>query len=109
MTEHLEFDFAARPPLSDVDQLVAYLKQRPGFHTAAKLAGFMGNTERNILKLAEMADGMIVSGPGSPGYCHLNHCPAEMIAHIADKLISQGRNMIRRAIRTRKRARALIH
>jgi len=110
MTEDLEFNFTAPTPaeIGDVERLLAYLSARPGFHTAAKLAAALNLSDRMIRRLAEAADGLIVSGPGSPGYCHLYHCPAEQIAHIADKLISQGKQMIRRAIRTRRRAHSLI-
>ena len=65
-------------------------------------------TDRKIRQLAEAADGLIVSGPGSPGYCHLYHCPAETIGHITATQISQAKHMIRRALRTRKRAHQLI-
>ena len=64
--------------------------------------------DRQIRALAERAGGLIISGPGTPGYCHASHCPAEQISHAADTLISQGRRMIRRAIQLRRRAHKII-
>jgi hypothetical protein len=65
-------------------------------------------SDRKIRQLAEAARGAIVSGPGSPGYCHIDHCPTEKLSHIADTLLSQGRAMIRRALQTRRLAHARI-
>lgn len=110
MTTQPEFDFTAPPPpeIGEVETLLAYLSNHPGFHTAKQLTAALGFTERKIRQLSEAADGLIVSGPGSPGYCHLYHCDAETICHITATQISQARHMMRRAIRTRKRAHALI-
>ncbi len=104
------FDFDT-PPIADpgeVEILVAYLQQNPGFHTAAQLAVALAYTDRKIRQLAEQSDAEIVSGPGSPGYIHIEHCPAEKIHHITSKMISQGKAMIRRALKTRRRAHSII-
>lgn len=110
MTTQQELDFTERQPLrqGEVEELVAFLQTNPGFHTAKEIGGFMHLTDRKIRQLAEASDGLIVSGPGSPGYCHIHHCDAKTLGHIAEKLISQGKAMIRRALRTRKRAHQLI-
>lgn len=109
---HLQgsFDFTAppAPPAGEVETLVAYLNNQPGFHTAKQLSAALALSDRKIRQLAEAADGLIVSGPGSPGYCHLHHCDPETIGHITSTQISQARQMIRRALRTRKRAHKLI-
>ena len=105
------FDFTAPPPavpVGEVECLLAYLSAAPGFHTAAQLSAALDLSDRRVRQLAEASDGLIVSGPGSPGYCHLYHCPAEKIAHIADTLRSQARSMLARSIRLRKRAHAII-
>lgn len=106
----LDLDFSAppSPDLGDGEILLNHLSNHPGFHTAADLAKALNLTDRKVRQLAESADGLIVSGPGSPGYCHLYHCDPVTIARIADKLISQGKAMIRRAIRTRRRAHSII-
>lgn len=111
MNQQQELDYTAPPPspeIAEVEILLAHLSAHPGFHTAATLAKALNLSDRKIRQLAEAADGLIVSGPGSPGYCHLYHCDAKTLGHIAEKLISQGKAMIRRAIRTRKRAHHLI-
>lgn len=116
MHDQASFDFngarnSFRPPTPDigeVERLLNHLSNNPGFHTAKQLTTALDLTDRKIRQLAEAADGLIVSGPGSPGYCHLYHCPAETIGHITATQISQAKHMIRRAIRTRKRAHQLI-
>lgn len=110
ITEQAAFDFTAppAPPVGEVERLLAYLSAHPGFHTAARLSESLDLSDRKIRQLAEASDGLIVSGPGSPGYCHLYHCPAETIGHIADTLRSQARSMLSRSIRLRRRAHGLI-
>jgi hypothetical protein len=106
-----ELDFSAspaKPDISEVEFLLAWLSKNPGFHTAKTIASALDLSDRKIRQLAEMADGLIVSGPGSPGYCHLYHCDPIMIDHSASKLISQGKAMIRRGIRSKRRAHDLI-
>ena len=111
ISEQASFDFTARPILpevGEVERLLAWLSARPGFHTAATISAALDLTDRKVRQLAEAADGLIVSGPGSPGYCHLYHCDPETIGHITATQISQAKNMIRRALRTRRRAHSLI-
>jgi hypothetical protein len=106
-----QLDFSTPPPspaATEVDRLIRHLLDRPGFHTAHQLAQSLDLTDRKIRQLAEHSDGLIVSGPGSPGYCHLHHCPAEKISHIADTLRSQARSMLSRSIRLRRQAHSLI-
>lgn len=105
------FDFTAPPPpapVGEVEILLAHLSANPGFHTAKQLSASLALSDRKIRQLAEAADGLIVSGPGSPGYCHLYHCDPDTIGHITATQISQARQMIRRALRTRNRAHKLI-
>lgn len=109
MTTQQELDFTAAPApaeIGEVELLLNHLSNHPGFHTAATLARTLGLTDRKIRQLAEAANGLIISGPGSPGYCHLYHCPDEQTGHITETMMSQGKAMIRRAIRTRRLARA---
>jgi hypothetical protein len=111
ITEQAAFDFTARPILpeiGEVERLLNHLSNNPGFHTADKISAALNLTDRKVRQLAEAADGLIVSGPGSPGYCHLYHCPAEKIHHITATQISQAKLMIRRALRTRRRAHSII-
>ena len=105
------FDFTAPPPpimAGEVESLLLYLLNNPGFHTAREIAQSHGLSDRKIRQLAEAANGLIVSGPGSPGYCHLNHCPIEKSSHISATLISQGKAMIQRGMKIRRIAHTLI-
>lgn len=109
--QQADFDFTTPPaavPVGEVEALLAYLSANPGFHTAKQLSAALDLSDRKVRQLAEASDGLIISGPGSPGYCHLYHCPAEQLAHIADTLRSQARRMIARSIRIRRRAHQLI-
>lgn len=109
MLNQASFDFTApAPDPGEVEVLIAWLQHNPGFHTAKQLSEALAYPDRKVRSLAEQSDGLIVSGPGSPGYCHLHHCPAEKLAHIADTLRSQARSMLRRSIRIRNRAHTLI-
>lgn len=110
MIEQASFDFTAHTalPAGEVERLVDYLHRHPGFHTAAQLAIALDITDRKIRQLAEQSGNQIVSGPGSPGYIHIEHCPTEKLHHITSQLISQGKAMIRRAIATRHRAHSII-
>jgi len=110
MITQASFDFTAPAPAAgEVGRLVNHLRNHPGFHTAAMLSVALDLSDRKIRQLAESSDGLIISGPGSPGYCHLNHCPTETLSHIVNTLRSQARSMIGRSIRIRRRAHALIH
>ena len=105
----LDFTASARlPDFGDVERLLAFLSANPGFHTARQLSAALDLSDRQIRRLAESSDGLVVSGPGSPGYCHLYHCGPERLAHIADTLRSQARSMLARSIRIRRRAHQVI-
>lgn len=111
MIQQVSFDFTAQPSppeVGEVERLLVHLSRHPGFHTAKQLAETLDLTDRKIRQLAEASDGLIVSGPGSPGYCHLYHCPAETVGHITATMISQAKAMIRRSLRIRRRAHTLI-
>lgn len=110
MLDQGTFDFTAKPaaPVGEAECLVAWLLHHRGFHTARQLSDALSLSDRKIRQLAEASDGLIVSGPGSPGYCHLIHCPTEKLSHIADTLRSQARAMLGRSIRLRRRAHTLI-
>lgn len=110
--EQPSFDFEARPApavLGDVERLLAWLSSNPGFHTARQITENSGLTDRAIRECAEKNPHLVVSGPGSPGYCHIHHCPVEKVNHHTGKMISQAKKMIRRAIATRRAAHNLIH
>jgi len=104
------FTSAAAPLQQDAEteRVLDFLRENPGFHTARQLSAALDLTDRQIRKAAETSATEIVSGPGSPGYCHITHCPPEKIAHVADTLQSQARHMLRRAFKLRQTAHAII-
>ena len=112
MTTQLDLCFpSAAAPLqedAETERVLGFLRDNPGFHTAREMIATLDLTDRQIRKAAETSGNEIVSGPGSPGYCHITHCPPEKIAHIADTPQSQARHMLRRAFKLRKTAHALI-
>lgn len=110
MLNQASFDFTAPPAPApgEVEILTAYLLKNPGFHTAKQLAEALAYTDRKIRQLAEASNGPIISGPGSPGYCHVRHCPVEQVNHITSKAISQAKKMIRRALKSRRTAHSII-
>ena len=105
--QDLDFSKPAISPaeIGEAEILLNFLSNNPGFHTRKQITAAIGLSDRAIREIAEQSPELIVSGPGSPGYCHLYHCPDEKTGHITEMLISQGRKMIRRAIRTRRAAR----
>ena len=106
----LQFPSAPAPPqlCAEAELLISFLLKNPGFHTAKDLSAALNLKDRQIRKAAEQSHGQIVSGPGSPGYCHFNHCPVEKLAHIANTLRSQARHMLARSIKLRKLAHQTI-
>lgn len=113
MTDQLSLQFsAAAAPLQvepEVELLISWLHDNPGFHTARKITTALSLTDRQIRKSAEHSNGLIVSGPGSPGYCHITHCSLEQLNHIRNTLRSQARHMLNRYLKLGKTAHQTIH
>ncbi len=110
--KQFELDFtvpAERPGAAGLRELLHVLKAiGPHWTTARQIAERLDFSERKVRQLAEASEGQIVSAPGCPGYKHFDHCTAAEIAHASDKLISQSRLMLHRAIRLRRKAHATI-
>jgi hypothetical protein len=108
MTTQLEINWSsASPPDPDreeVDWILNWLQARPGFHPAKEIARLTGRNDRKIRQLAELAAGAIVSGPGSPGYCHVHHCGEDARKRIVASLRSQARQMAEKANRIERAA-----
>ncbi len=112
MNDQLDLQYAAAAaplqPDPEAERLITYLHEQTGFHTAMKLHQVFGFSDRKIRQLAEQSDGLIISGPGSPGYCHIDHCPLEKFNHIKEALRSQARSMLSRYIKMSKRGHQII-
>lgn len=112
MDTQLDLHFPSAPaplqPDPEIERLLTYLDANPGFHTARHLSAALGYTDRMTRQLAEQSDGLIVSGPGSPGYCHINHCSLEQLNHIRNTIRSQARQMLNRYLKLGKTAHQAI-
>ena len=110
MIAQLEFTdarLAATEAERDVALLENYLLAAPGWHTAAEIEDDFGMSDREVRALARQSD-KIVSGPGTPGYRHIQDCTIEEVTHATAAAMSQGKLMIQRAIRLRRMAHALL-
>lgn len=83
-------------PTTNGNALQSALRGR-GWVRARELCPVMGMDDRAIRAEAEASAGEVVSG--NRGYCLLTECSVEDLTHSANRLISQGKKMIRRGIR----------
>jgi hypothetical protein len=75
---------------------------------AKQIAASLGFNERKIRSLAQESDGIIVSGPGCPGYRHISHCTGAQVREVSDRMKSQAKAMLRRSIRLKNLAHSII-
>ena len=80
----LQFD--ETKPGDDLAALCAFLRNLTNWASAQTISQRLGFTERKIRDLASKSKGLIVSGPGSPGYKHVTRCTGEEIDRIALRL-----------------------
>lgn len=98
---------AANDPVAaeGIAELCGLLRGR-GWLTAKQLVALRPAwTERSIRKLASASGGQVISGPGTPGYCHHEDASTEELEHAGNQQISQGRAMWRRGIDFKRMAR----
>lgn len=65
--------------------------------TASNIGKALDLSERQIRHLAASSSGMIVSGPGCPGYKHIRHCDGEEVGTVTNRLRHQAKLMTDRA------------
>jgi hypothetical protein len=99
--------FRTKPDSPDL--LAAYLLGR-GWMMAREILEEMAlpvtdSEKRWLRRLAEDTADVI---SGQRGYCHIRDARSEEIEHAANWLTSQGKLMIRRALRMRRRAHQLV-
>lgn len=106
----LTFKKAAGAEISpaEVDQLCSYLLGR-GWVKAAIIEHDLELDERHIRAIAEASDGLVISGPGCPGYKLLTGV-AELpdVDEAANRLESQANRMLLRAESLRRRAKRIV-
>lgn len=109
MVVQYDFDFTRPPVSSEVDLLINHLLLAGNRWVNSKeLSSQLNFNERKIRQLAEHSDGIIISGPGCPGYKHINCCTSDQIREVSNRLKSQAKSMLRRSIRLRNRAHTII-
>lgn len=77
------------------------------WHTARELAASTGLGDRHLRWVAEERDTEFVSG--NKGYRLFSACTAEELCVCADRLLSQGKKMIRRAVALRAAAHRAVN
>lgn len=97
-----------QPKLDSVETLEKVLRASGEWLTASQILALLNLKEsesgKRAVRLLASESEWIISSPGSPGYKHLEHCTAEELNHIANSLISQGKEMIKRGLRIRRNA-----
>jgi hypothetical protein len=63
-------------------------------------------TDRRLREAVEATRGLVVSGPGSPGYCRIDETVRHLALQVAQAQLSQGKKMMRRGIQIRRMAHA---
>lgn len=96
----------------DIRRMLDLLFVRADWMSAAEVLIALGypNTEshrRMIRRFAETATDELISGQA--GYKHVAKATPEEIHHFASWMISQGKKMIARGLRTSRHAHTLIH
>lgn len=111
MTQHELPLFECAPDDPNVQQFVSLLLKAGEWLTAAEVLGRLrmlstDSNRRMVRSWAEASDGEILSG--QKGYRHIRHATPEEIQHAANWLLSQGKKMIKRGIKIRRNAHALV-
>ena len=109
-----DFDFTTkRMPVAaaaEVDQLIDFLlwASASEWVPAKTISARLGFNERKIRSLAEHSNGVVISGPGCPGYRHISHCTGAQVREVSDRMKSQAKAMLRRSIRLKNLAHSII-
>lgn len=93
---------------SDVQALVNWLAERDSWTTARQIRDVLGHCDRTIRRLASDSAGLIVSGPGCPGYKYIGRATSEEIRHTVQRLDHQASVMLTRAREIRHQAHSRI-
>jgi hypothetical protein len=109
MLGQASFDFETPAAPDEVARLVTYLKSRGQQWTPAKqILADLGINDRKLRILRAAAKNQIVSGPGCPGYRHIDHSSLDDIREAAARKKSQIRAMVSDYIALLKLAHARI-
>jgi hypothetical protein len=111
MIDQLEMDFSAKPPAhDDIERLALFLyDQGPIWTTAKDITKALNFTDRQIRKLASESHGLILSGPGCPGYRHVRRATPEEVQEVVARLRHQAHMMDQRCSAIHKAFHAHVH
>lgn len=98
MDEQLKFKLAERATNDQqLNALVAWLKGQDDWQTAKQITKALGLSDRIIRNLASQSGGKIISGPGCPGYKHIDRATREEVAGAIARMDHQARAMLIRS------------
>lgn len=111
MSYQSEFDLSDPTP-ADFEEVAALLRflaeQGESWTTAKDIKEQTGIDDRRLRHLAAISGGLVVSGPGCPGYRHVSKCPLETVKEAAARLDAQASKMTKRASDLRRTAHRLL-
>jgi hypothetical protein len=98
MNGQLEMDFETKQPAhDDIERLARFLyDQGTQWTTAKDITKALHFTDRQIRKLASESNGLILSGPGCPGYRHVRRSTPEEVQEVVARLRHQAHMMAKR-------------
>jgi hypothetical protein len=104
--------YAGKPVAKNITWLEDLLRDRRDWMTAIEILQAVcmkdsDDNKRYIRQLANASDN-VLSGPGSPGYKHVACCTMEEVDHYTNAGMSQGKQMVKRAIRIRRAAHKIL-
>jgi hypothetical protein len=111
MSNQLQLDFDAKPPAhDDLERLAVFLyTQGAKWTTAKEITEALHFTDRHIRKLASESNGLILSGPGCPGYRHIRRATPEEVQEVVARLRHQAHVMDRRCSEIHRAFHAHVH
>jgi hypothetical protein len=111
MNDQLQLDFEAKPPAhDDIERLAIFLyDQGAKWTTAKQITEALGYADRQIRKLASESNGLILSGPGCPGYSHVRRATPEEVQEVVARLRHQAHMMDQRCSAIHKAFHAHVH
>jgi hypothetical protein len=86
----------------EIKQLTEWLETHRGWIKSATITEWLGFDKRQIRAIAEHSNGLILSWPGSPGYCHIKHASIDDRQHAVAALCCQANKMLARAMEINK-------
>jgi hypothetical protein len=98
MTTQLEMRFL-KPAVADAEvaELVGVLRDARTWVSTERIKRLTGMNDRRIRAAAEASNGLVLSGPGSPGYMLTEFASMDTKDLIVRKIVRQAKRMIARA------------